>query len=237
MKNLLLVHGAWHTERAWDKAKALLENRGYRVSTFTFAGNEPDNKRRVTYRDISASLERALKAEEKVTLVGHSSAGHIIQSAAPRYRERIDRIVFNNAWLLPDNTSQFDLIDPEVTGGMTAAAHSREDGSIPMDERFVRGILANEASAEIQDELLKQLVPQPLALMTTKIDAKPFLKAGFDTALLYCTKDISVPPGTFLDLFKALGENNRVVEIAGDHECLFTDPETWVEGLVQCLTP
>lgn len=235
MEKLFFVHGAWHNEYAWDKARNLLKNKGYQTAAVTLAGNEPEAERPVNFEDIVSSLEKALAKEDKVVLIGHSSAGQVIQTAAPRVKDKISRVIFNNAWILPDGKSQFDLIDPNITGGMIAAAESRESKTIPMDERFLRGILANEASETVQDDLLKLLVPQPLALMTEKIKAQPFLEARFPVSLLYCTKDISVPPGAFLGMFKALGDNNRVMEIPGDHECLFTDPDIFVSGLIKLL--
>jgi len=235
MEKLFFVHGAWHNEYAWDKVRNLLEQRGYKTGAVTLAGNGPQAVKPVSFDDIAASLVKAVEKEERVMLIGHSSAGQVIQSAAPRVKDKISRIIFNNAWILPDGKSQFDLIDPNVTGGMIAAAESREDRTIPMDERFLRGILANEATEALQDELLKLLVPQPLALMTERITAQPFIEAGFPVSLLYCKNDISVPPGAFLGMFKALGENNPVEEISGDHECLFTDPATFAEGLLRLL--
>ncbi len=235
MEKLFFVHGAWHNEFAWDKVRNLLEKKGYRTGAVTLAGNGPQEENPVSFEDIASSLEEALKREERVILIGHSSAGQVIQSAAPRVKEKISKIMFNNAWILPEGKSQFDLIDPNVTNGMVAAAESRENRTIPMDERFLRGILANEASETLQDELLQLLVPQPLALMTEKIKARSFADAGFSVSLLYCKNDISVPPGAFMGMFKALGENNPVEEIAGDHECLFTNPEAFTAGLLKLL--
>jgi hypothetical protein len=50
----------------------------------------------------------------------------------------------------------------------------------------------------------------------------------------YCNKDVSVPPGAFVDMFKSLGDN-PVVEVNCDHEGLFTNPEEYTKGLLKCI--
>ena len=42
MEKLFFVHGAWHNEYAWDKARNLLKNKGYQTAAVTLAGNEPE---------------------------------------------------------------------------------------------------------------------------------------------------------------------------------------------------
>ena len=235
MEKILFVHGAWHNGAAWDKVRAICEQKGYETEAVTLEGNQPGNTAATDFDAIAASLRAAVEKEDRVIIVGHSSAGQVIQTVAPELKDKISRIIFNNAWIIPDGKSQFDLIDPEVTGGMVAAAAASDNNTIPMDERFLRGILANRAESSVQDELLSLLVPQPLSQMVQKVNAVPFIESDFDVVLLYAKDDISVPDGAFLGMYKALGEDKPVVEIDGDHECLFTDPEGFVAGLQKCL--
>ena len=235
MEKILFVHGAWHNGAAWDKVRAILKKKGYQTEAVTLEGNQPGNTSVTDFDAITASLRAAVEKEDRLILVGHSSAGQVIQSVAPELKDKISRIIFNNAWIIPDGKSQFDLIDPAVTGGMIAAAESGNNRTIPMDEGFLRGVLANSADAALQDELISLLVPQPLSQMVQKIDAVPFIEADFDVVLLYAKDDISVPDGVYLGMYKALGDDKPVVEIDGDHECLFTDPEGFAAGLEKCL--
>ncbi len=214
-----------------------LEEKGYEAETVTLSGNGvDDNRKDITYDEILQPLVKKLKEQqEPVVLVGHSSAGHVIQMTAPKVAERISKIVFNNAWILPQGKSQFDVIpDQEMAMGIKQMALATPDHSIPLMEEFIRGALASGVSEEEQDRLISHLVPQPLALFDTPIEADAFAKLDIPRVMLYCTEDQSLPPGAFMGMFQNLGEA-PVVELQGNHEALFFRPESYAEALVQCI--
>lgn len=151
-----------------------------------------------------------------------------------RISAQSEKVIFNNAWLLPDNKSQFDFVPDEIKNVMRQAAIASGTGAIPIDPQFVRGMLASEASDELYEELMTLLVEQPLIIMETPVQAKEFSEMKIPMVLLYNTKDVSVPPGAFLGMFKAWGDN-PVVEVDCDHEGLFTAPEVYTEGLIKAI--
>lgn len=188
----------------------------------------------VSYDDYVQYVSEEINKQDKpVIVVGHSSAGHILQMAIPKAKENVEKIIFNNAWLLPDGKSQFDFVPDEVKDGMRMMAKESGNGAIPIDISFVKGMLATEASERIQ-ELMSILVTQPLVIMETEINATNFNQLNIPQVLLYCTLDKSVEPGAFLNMFKAQGDN-PVVEIECDHEGLFTDPKVYTDGLIRCI--
>lgn len=189
----------------------------------------------VSYDDYVQYVSEEINKQDKpVIVVGHSSAGHILQMAIPKAKENVEKIIFNNAWLLPDGKSQFDFVPDEVKDGMRMMAKESGNGAIPIDISFVKGMLATEASDERIQELMSILVTQPLVIMETKINATDFNQLNIPQVLLYCTLDKSVEPGAFLNMFKAQGDN-PVVEIECDHEGLFTDPKVYTDGLIRCI--
>lgn len=235
-KRFVLLHGAWHGGWCWDGVVDLLEGMGHTCAAPTMPGHGPDDDRStITYNDYSRALADALQAQpEPVILVGHSSAGHMIQAGAPLAADRLERIVFHNAFILPDGKSQFDLVPPEVAQGMTAAAAASPDNTVPVDEGFIRGVLMADAPAQVQDSLISRLIPQPLALFTTPIDAGPFNALDVPKSVLFCQDDVSLPPGAYLGMAQGLGEH-RLVEIPGGHETLYTDPRAFVDGLMRAI--
>lgn len=118
-----------------------------------------------------------------------------------RISAQSEKVIFNNAWLLPDNKSQFDFVPDEIKNVMRQAAIASGTGAIPIDPQFVRGMLASEASDELYKELMTLLVEQPLIIMETPVQAKEFSEMKIPMVLLYNTKDVSVPPGAFLGMF------------------------------------
>ncbi len=237
MKQFLLVHGAWHNESCWSGVKENLEKMNFKVHTVTIAGNEPEAESiNTSYKEMVESVVKKAKSiDGKFILVAHSSAGHIIQHAAPEFNDKIEKIVFNNAWLLPDNTSQFDLAPPEIKSDMRSGAENNPRKCIPLDKNFVYHMLANDTKKEIQDNLLSILVPQPIAMMETKSEIKRFTDLDTPMALLYCKNDVSLPPDTYKNMFLSQKKGDEIVEIEGVHECLYTEPEVFTKGLIKCV--
>ena len=233
-KHFVLVHGAWHGGWAWDGVIAELQKAGHTAEAPTMPGHGPgDDRSDITFDDYVDAVVTALQRQtEPVVLVGHSSAGFLLQSAAPKAAGKIERVIFVNAFILPDGASQFDLVPPEASGGMTAAANASPDMCVPVIEDFVRHALMATDTVEAQDALLARLVPQPLALFTTKVDAKPFQDLSVPKAVVFCRDDASLPPGAYLGMAQALGDV-KVVEVEGSHETLVTNPEIVAKGILE----
>lgn len=235
MSKILLIHGAWHNGNCWDAVQELLRKKGYQSEALTLPGNGTEDSKDVTYDDYIDYVTKKISGQEgAVIVVGHSSAGHVIQMSVPNVKDKVKKVIFNNAWLLPHGKSQFDFVPEEIKEGMRLMAKENKNGAIPIDPLFVRGMLATEATENQFSQLMKILVTQPLIIMETKINADEYCKLDIPQVLLYCTKDVSVEPGAFYGMFKALG-NNPIVEVECDHEGLFTNPEVYTEGLIQCI--
>lgn len=235
-KHFVLIHGAWHGGWCWDGVIAELEKAGHTAEAPTMPGMGPnDDRSSVTFDDyVQAIVDVMQRQPEPAVLVGHSSAGFLLQSSAPKVAEKIDRLIFLNAFVLPDKTCQFDLVPPEAAEGMTAAAMASPDKSVPVIEDFVRGSLMATEPAEKQDALLRRLTPQPLALFTAKIDAAPFQGVTVPKTVVFSREDASLPPGAFQGMAQGLGEH-RFIEIEGSHEALFTTPAIVAAGLLQAI--
>lgn len=233
-KHFVLVHGAWHGSWAWDGVIAELEAAGQTAEAVELPGTRPDGVRAgVTLDDYVKAIVENLRAQPSpVVLVGHSSAGFLLQMAAPQAADKIEKLIFHNAFILPDGMSQFDLVPPEAAEGLTAAANATPDKAVPVIPDVVRNMLMPEEPKEMQDALIAKLVPQPLTLFTTRIDAKPFAALDIPKAVVFCRDDASLPPGAFLGMAQALGQFD-LVETEGGHETLFTKPAVVAKALLE----
>jgi pimeloyl-ACP methyl ester carboxylesterase len=197
-------------------------------------GHYPDDDRsNIRFDDYVDAIVTVLKRQpEPVVLVGHSSAGFLLQAAAPKVPHKIAQIVFLNAFILPCGASQFDLVPPEASEGMTAAAKASPDNCVPVIEDFVRHALMAADPVELQDALLQRLTPQPLALFTTKVDTEAFQRLPLPKAVIFCKEDASLPPGAYVGMAQGLGPHH-FVELEGGHETLFTNPAIVARGLIE----
>ncbi|MCF8063495.1 MAG: alpha/beta fold hydrolase [Deltaproteobacteria bacterium] len=231
-KRFVLIHGAWHGGWCWDKVVRELEDRGHTAEAPTLPGMNPgDDRSRVTFDDYREAIAETLRSRpEPAVLVGHSSAGFLLQAAAPDAPDRIERLVFLNAFVVPDNHAQFDLVPPEVAQGMTALAEASPDASVPVIEDFVRGALLAGESREVQDDLMARLSPQPLVLFTTKVRTGPFEALDVPKTYLFCRDDQT--PAPYREMARGLGDC-EFMEIEGGHETLWLHPERVAEALVR----
>ncbi len=233
-ERFVLLHGAWHGGWCWDGVIRLLEKSGHVAEAPTMPGHAPgDDRSKVTFNSYVEKIVQVLQRQPRpVILVGHSSAGMLLQSAAPKIPEKIARLVFHNAFIVPDGMAQFDVVPPEVAEGMIAAAKASPDNSVPVDEGFVRNVLLSGERKELQDALLERLTPQPLALFTTKVRTEAFNKLTIPKTVLFCKDDVSLPPGAFLGMAQNLGKFD-LFDIPGGHETLFTNPDVIAQELIR----
>jgi len=235
-KHFVLIHGAWHGGWCWAGVIKELEQVGHTAEAPTMPGHQPeDDRSKIQFSDYVDKLVEVLNQQaEPVVLVGHSSAGFVMQAAAPKVLDKVAQLIFINAFILPNGKSQFDLVPPEASEGLTAAAQASPDNCVPVLDDFVRNVLMADDPVEKQDALISRLVPQPLALFTTPVDTRAFEQLSVPKSVVFCNKDTSLPPGAYLQMAQSLGEH-KLIEVEGGHETLFTQPEVVAAVLQECL--
>ena len=235
-KHFVLIHGAWHGGWCWDGVIKELEKQGHTAQAPTMPGhNAGDDRSGIKFDDYVDTITALLaKQDTPVVLVGHSSAGFLLQMAAPKIPDKIQQLILHNAFILADGKCQFDLVPPEAAEGMTAAANASPDNCVPVIEDFVRHQLMAGEPVEMQDALISRLVPQPLALFTTPITTRNFVNLNIPISVVFCKDDASLPPGAFLGMAQGLGDY-QLIEVPGSHESLFTNPAVVAEGLIKAL--
>lgn len=235
MSKIVLIHGAWHNGACWNKVGEILEREGHEVYPVTIPGNGKDDDRKVSYDDYIAYVQKFIEdIDGKVVVLGHSSAGHIMQNSLGKVAHKLEKVIFNNAWILPEGKSQFDMVPEDIKNGMIEGAKQSGVNAIPVDAGFVRGMLATEADDATFNELMDILVPQPLTLMETAVNSEGFKDIKAPLIMLFCKKDASLPPGAYAGMFNSIG-GETIIEVDCDHEGLFTAPDVYTEGLLKCL--
>jgi pimeloyl-ACP methyl ester carboxylesterase len=128
MAIFLLVHGAWHSGRSWDRVVPLLEAAGHRVFAPSLTGYgdkahllAPDVGLGTHVGDVAGLIED--ERLDDVVLVGHSYAGMVVSGVANRVPERIAHLVYLDAMVPEDGETAIDvmpiskqLVDAAVDG-------------------------------------------------------------------------------------------------------------------------
>ncbi|MEU1702485.1 alpha/beta fold hydrolase [Streptomyces pseudogriseolus] len=135
MSTYLLVHGAWHDGRCWDRTAPLLEAAGHRVFRPSLTGYGDTAHLLGPEVGLDTHVEdvvRLIKDEDltDVILVGHSYAGLVISSAANEVPERVAHLVYLDA-MVPEHGETAVDAQPATQRLIDAAASSDTPWRIP----------------------------------------------------------------------------------------------------------
>ncbi|WP_062437281.1 alpha/beta fold hydrolase [Herbidospora daliensis] len=222
MKTFLLVHGAWHSGRVWDRVVPLLTEAGHRVLAPSLTGH--GDKAHLLGPDVGldthiADVLAVLTDEDltDVVLVGHSYAGMVISAVASQAPERISALVYVDAMVPADGESVLDVM-PFTQDLIDAAGSWRVppmDGDFgvtdPADVAWLRPLLSDEPA---------RCFRQPVSLDEAALAAIP-------QTHVHCVGDVPdgvarrVPPGA------------RVEELRSGHDCMVTAPAELSELLLK----
>ncbi|BCJ51900.1 esterase [Actinoplanes sp. NBRC 14428] len=234
MSTYVLVHGAWHSGRAWDRVVPLLTAAGHEVFAPSLTGHgdtaglmRPGVGLDTYVEDLARLFTGRGLAE--VVLVGHSFAGMIISSVANRMPERVAHLVYLDAMDPTDGQAALDVA-PAAQSLIDEAAASDAPWRLPplppaffgvtepADVAWLHTILTDEPA---------QIFQQPAKLGNPAAETIP-------ATYIRCVDHRSVPgapqpvPGT-----RPNGGPVRVWELESGHDCMITTPSGLAEILLK----
>jgi pimeloyl-ACP methyl ester carboxylesterase len=104
MKTFILIHGSWHSAWNWHKVVPLLEKKGHHAISIDLPGMGRDKtpilevKMATTVKKLCSPIDRI---DGKVILVGHSKNGIMISQVAEYRPDKIEKLVYLAACLIP----------------------------------------------------------------------------------------------------------------------------------------
>ncbi|RBM21179.1 alpha/beta fold hydrolase [Streptomyces sp. PT12] len=229
-KTYVLVHGAWHNGRVWDRVVPLLRRAGHRAFAPSLTGHGdkehllgPDVGLDTHVADVVAVLvEGDLTG---VTLVGHSYAGMVVSAVAAQVPERIAGLVYVDAMVPADGETVLDvipmtqrLIDAAAASGAPWRIPPMPEGPEPMglfgvtdpaDAAWLRTMLSDESVRCFQ---------QPVRLDNPAMDAIPRTHIHCVGGAAQGVMRRPVPP------VQPNGAPSRVRELRSGHDCMITVP-------------
>ncbi|HEU5136229.1 MAG TPA: alpha/beta fold hydrolase [Steroidobacteraceae bacterium] len=194
--SFVLIAGAWHGAWCWSKVKSLLVAGGHQVITPELPGTGADSSdpSRVTLESWARSVARTIEnLPQPVTLVGHSRGGIVISRTAELVPERLRRLVYVSAYLLPS--------------GGTLAQAARADGEslvpphmIPaeggvtcnLDPAVIRSALFGHCSDADYEYALAHMSPEPLKPLVSPVKVTAQRFGSVPRAYIECLEDRTV---------------------------------------------
>ncbi len=119
MKTFILIHGSWHSAWNWHLVIPILEKKGHRVLTPDLPGMGRD-KTPIQEVTMASAVEKICQLVDsikgKVILLGHSKNGIMISQAAEYRSEKIEKLIYLAAYLIPNGKTQAEYSDQDTEG-------------------------------------------------------------------------------------------------------------------------
>jgi pimeloyl-ACP methyl ester carboxylesterase len=157
--NVILIPGFWWDASLWRDIEPALRDAGHDVRALTLPGLAPgDDPATIGMQDQIDAVVAAIDAAGlPVVLVGHSGGGPIAWGAADARPGRVARVVFVDAFPLPE-------------GGSISDEWKIVDGVIPVPDwsDFGEGDL-RDLTDELREEFRARALPEPARVATDAI--------------------------------------------------------------------
>ncbi|WP_245596822.1 alpha/beta hydrolase [Shimazuella kribbensis] len=239
----VLVHGSWADTSYFKEVASELRKQGNKVYIPEYAGHgSMKDMKNVTHEQITKSVVDYIKKKDlnNIVLVGHSFGGTVIAKVAEQVPDRINRLVFFNAFVPKDGESLYDQLPPPIQETFSQLAES-SNGTIMLPFPLFRDAFANTANLEEAKVLYSKISPEPAGPLFQKLDLKKFYSLQIPKSYLNLTEDTANPQipdyGWHPVQSSHLGFY-RYIEGNGDHfSTVHADPKQIAKKLVKAGRP
>lgn len=227
MKTFILVHGSWHSAWNWHKVVPVLEKQGHRAIAVDLPGMGRD---KTPIQDVT--LELSVKRicdlidsiEGPVILVGHSKNGLVISQAAEYRPNRIDKLIYLAAYLIPNGKTQAaysaqdttGLLKPYVTQYPDLKAHTLQSVI------FKEG-LYHDCEDDITEMAKVILSHEPMATGVTPLQLTEENYGRVPRYYIECTEDRAVTPFIQQKMYSET-PCKKVYQLPTSHSPFFSRP-------------
>ena len=174
-----------------------------------------------------------------VVLVGHSWGGILLSGASPRLADRIEQLVYWNAFVPLTGESVIDLCPPDLRDAFRASAKASTDNSSMHPFDVFCSYLMQDAAPETQKLVYSLLKGHPFHSMTESLDLHEWERLQLPSTYVISADDLALPPGEWgwVPRFPdRLPSGSRVLQTVGSHEALFTQPGAIAAAFIEAAT-
>ncbi|WP_298017229.1 alpha/beta hydrolase [uncultured Castellaniella sp.] len=231
-RSYLLVHGAWHGGWCWSAVAKRLRQAGHDVHAPTLPGLGerrhllgPDITLETFIQDVAQRLiEQDLR---EVILVGHSFGGLVISGVADRLPERIRRLVYLDAFLLPPGKSTFDTLPEAIVQRLEQSAAGTGGIAPPKPESL--GLSSPADIAHVRE----RLTPHPIGTYREPLHLDHPLGNGLPATCLRCVRPPFPAVAQAYDWARATqGDRWDWRDLECGHDAMISAPDQVAEALL-----
>ena len=222
----LLVHSAWLGGWQWEQvAKPLLEA-GHYVFTPDLPGHGTD-----ATPSSEISMERYVKTitdlldtqKEPVILVGHSFNGITISRVAELRPEKVAKLVYLTAFLLPEGGSFFKAVSGVEGSKAVENFYLTENEEYALvKEAEMHNAFAHDIPLEAFEAAKPSIVPEPVAPLGYELEITDENFGMLPKYYIECTEDRAIPIAVQRSMYQ--GKVEKVFSLNTSHTPNFSQP-------------
>jgi pimeloyl-ACP methyl ester carboxylesterase len=228
MKTFILIHGSWHSSWNWHRVIPILEGKGHRALAIDLPGMGRD-KTPINEVRMQSTVEKICKLidsiEGKVILVGHSKNGIMISQAAEYRPDKIEKLVYLAAYLIPNGKTQREyslqdtqgVLRPYVTRYEELNAHTLQP------EIYKEGLYA-DCDDDITELAKLLLSHEPVESGITPLQLTGDNYGRVPRIYIECTEDRAVTPFIQRKMYTET-RCEKVYSLPTSHSPFFSKPK------------
>lgn len=228
MKTFILIHGSWHSAWNWHKVIPILEKQGHKAIAIDLLGMGRDKTpiAEVKMKDTVAKICDLIDGQEgKVILVGHSKNGIMISQAAEYRPNKIEKLIYLAAYLIPNGKTQKEYSVQDTNGVLKPFVdfHPDLNASTLRPEIYKEG-LYHDCEDDITNLAKLLLSHEPVESGMVPLQ---LTEANFGTVpkvYIACTEDRAVTPYIQQKMYTET-PCDKVYEMATSHSPFFSKPQ------------
>jgi pimeloyl-ACP methyl ester carboxylesterase len=233
-KTFILVHGSWHSAWNWHKVTPLLEKQGHRVFAIDLPGMGRD-KTPVQDVTMEMSVKKIIDivdaVDGKVILVGHSKNGIMISQAAEYRPDKIEKLIYLAAYLIPNGKTQREYSLQDIHGVLRPhVVRSEATSSTTLGHAIYREGLYHDCDSDIVELARVILSDEPFVTAVTPLHLTDANFGKVPRYYIECTEDRAVTPFIQQKMYTDVPVR-KVYKMETSHSPFFSRPR----GLVEIL--
>lgn len=237
-KTFILVHGSWHSAWNWHKVTPLLKKRGHSVFAIDLPGMGRDKTpiKNVTMEIAVAEICELIDSiEGKVILVGHSKNGIMISQAAEYRPDKIEKLIYLAAYLIPNGKTQREYSMQDTKGVLKPfVTKDEETNSTTLGADIYKEGLYHDCDDYIT-ELAKVLLSHES--FTTGVTPLQLTEHNFGRVprvYIECTEDRAVTPFIQQKMYNET-PCQKVFKLPTSHSPFFSKPAELVDIFLEIV--
>lgn len=236
MKTFILIHGSWHGSWNWHKVIPILENAGHKAIAIDLPGMGRDKTpihevKMETTVQVICDLVNSF--DEKVILVGHSKNGIMISQVAEYIPQKIEKLVYLAAYLIPNGKTQREYSVQDTEGVLKPYVKFHEElNASTLDKAIYKEGLYEDCNEDIVQLANVLLSHESVESGITPLQLTDENFGSIPRFYIECTQDKAVTPFIQQKMYNET-PCEKVFRMDTSHSPFFSKPQELADILCE----